>query len=235
MNEVALSFKRPSKEVIERFRKMATPSICECLGGSSNIRTYMSSAIKPIIKGTKICGPAATCLCHVGDNLMLHKALQLAESGDVLVVTHGGFTEAAPWGEMMSLAAKKKGLEGLVIDGAVRDTPIIPEIGFPVFARGSAMAGTVKSAPGLVNRPIQCGDVYVKPGDIVIGDDDGVVIVPKEIALEVLEKAEARENNEEKDARRIKNGEMTDFMANLQPAYDKLINSGKLKEIPFAE
>jgi 4-hydroxy-4-methyl-2-oxoglutarate aldolase len=235
MNIVALSFKRPPKDIIERFRKLATPSICECLGGSSNVRTYMTSAIKPIVKGQKICGPALTCLCHVGDNLMLQKALQLAQAGDVLVVTHGGYTEAAPWGEMMSICAKQKGVEGLVMDGAVRDTPLYSKIGFPVFARGSAMAGTVKSAPGLVNMPIQCGEAYVKPGDIVIGDDDGVVVVPRERALEVLEKTEAREMNEEKTAQRILKGELTDFMDNYQTAYENLIKAGKLKEIPEAE
>ena len=230
MGEVVLKFDRPDKKLIERYRKMATPSVCECLGGSGNIRTYMSSAIKPVVKGTKFCGPALTCLCHVGDNLMLQKALQLAEAGDVIVVTIGGYTEAAPWGEMMSLCAKSKGVEGLVIDGAVRDAPLHPEIGFVIFARGTAMAGTTKTAAGLVNRPIQCANAYVKPGDIVLGDDDGVVVVPKEIALEVLEKAEAREKKEEDGIQRIKNGEITDFMENFQSAYDNLIKAGKLKE-----
>ena len=232
MGEVVLNIKRPEKDLIEEFRKVATPTICECMGGSGNVRLYMTSTIKPIVKGSKIVGPAITCLCHIGDNLMLHKALQLAQAGDVIVVTHGGYTEAAPWGEMMSTAAKKKGVEGLVIDGMVRDTPLLPKIGFPVFAKGAAMAGTVKNAAGLVNRPIQCGEVYVNPGDIIVGDDDGVVVVPRERAREVLEKSKAREKKEEEVAKRIERGEITDFMADYEKAYQKLIESGELKEIP---
>lgn len=234
MGEVALSIVRPEKRLLEEFRKIATPTICECMGGSGNIRRYMSSSIKPVIRGVKIVGPAITCLCHIGDNLMLQKALQLAQAGDVLVVSHGGYTEAAPWGEMMSMAAKRKGVEGLVIDGAVRDYPLLEEIGFPIFSKGLAMAGTVKSAPGLVNRPIQCGQVHVNPGDIIVGDDDGVVVVPREEAAEVLERSKERETNEAEVAKRIERGEVTDFMANYQKAYDDLIKSGKLKEIPNA-
>ena len=234
MGEVALSIVRPDKELIQEFREIATPTICECMGGSADIRRYMTSSIKPVLKGVKIVGPAITCLCHVGDNLMLHKALQLAEAGDVIVVAHGGYTEAAPWGEMMSMAAKKKSVEGLVIDGMVRDFPLLADIGFPIFARGLAMAGTVKSAPGLVNRPIQCGEVYINPGDIIVGDDDGVVVVPREQAREVLEKSQAREKSEAETAKKIERGEMTDFMANFQKAYDDLIKSGKLKEISKA-
>ncbi len=232
MGEVVLNIKRPEKELIEEFRKMATPSICECMGGSGNVRLYMTSAIKPVFKGVKMVGPAITCLCHVGDNLMLQKALQLAKAGDVIVVTHGGYTEAAPWGEMMSSAAKRKGVEGLVIDGMVRDTPLLPKIGFPVFSKGAAMAGTLKNAAGLVNRPILCGEVYVNPGDIIVGDDDGVVVVPREKAREILEKTKAREQSEEIEAKRIEKGEVTDFMSNYEKAYQKLIESGQLKEIP---
>lgn len=231
MGEVVLKIKRPEKELIEEFRKFATPTICECMGGSGNVRLYMTSAIKPIFKGVKIVGPAITCLCHIGDNLMLHKALQLAQAGDILVVTHGGYTEAAPWGEIMSAAAKKKGVEGLVIDGMVRDTPILPKIGLPIFAKGAAMAGTVKSAAGLVNRPIQCGEVCVNPGDIIVGDDDGVVVVPMEKAREVMEKSKAREKKEEESLKRIEKGEITDFMSDFEPIYQKLIESGQLKEI----
>ena len=231
MGEVVLNFKRPEKGLIDEFRKIATPTVCECMGGSGNVRFYMSSAIKPVFKGVKMVGTALTCLCHIGDNLMLQKALQLAKAGDVIVVTHGGYTEAAPWGEMMSKAAKMKGVEGLVIDGMVRDTPLLPQIGFTVFAKGAAMAGTVKNAAGLVNRPIQCGEVYVKPGDIIVGDDDGVVVVPIERAHEVLEKSKAREKKEEETLKRVQKGELTDFMANYEKTYQKLIESGELKEI----
>ena len=231
MGEVVLKIKRPEKELIEEFRKLATPTICECMGGSGNVRLYMTSTIKPIFKGVKIVGPAITCLCHIGDNLMLHKALQLAQAGDIIVVTHGGYTEAAPWGEIMSAAAKKKGVEGLVIDGMVRDTPVLPEIGLPIFAKGAAMAGTVKNAAGLVNRPIQCGEVCVNPGDIIVGDDDGVVVVPREKAREVLEKSKAREKKEEESLKRIERGEITDFMSDFEQIYQKLIESGQLKEI----
>jgi 4-hydroxy-4-methyl-2-oxoglutarate aldolase len=162
---------------------------------------------------------------------MLHKALQLAGPGDVIVVDHGAYTEAAPWGEMMSRAAKKKGLEGIVIDGMARDSVGISKIKFPVFARGTAIWGTLKKSAGSVNIPIECGGVHVVPGDLIVGDDDGVVVVPQNMVEDVLEKAKARDEREEMLVQRIDAGVITDFMLNYRDEYDSLVESREITEL----
>ena len=227
MGVVVYTIERADREIVDGLKELSTPTVCEAMGE----RLCMTSEIKPLYKGARIAGTAITCLCPLMDNLMLHKALQVAKEGDVIVVNHNGYVEAAPWGEMMSRAAKKKGLEGIVIDGMARDALAIEQIKFPVFARGTAIWGTSKKFPGFVNQAIQCGGVYVNPGDIVLGDENGVVVVPKEKAKVVLQRAREREKRERQLARRIAAGELTDFMFNYQKKYDALVKAGEITEI----
>lgn len=179
---------RPSKAIVEGFRKISSATAHEAFGKKG----ALTSAIKPVAAGTRICGPALTVLCRSKDNLMLHKAIAVAQPGDVLVVATEDKAEAGFWGEILTVSAQVHGIAGLVIDNCVRDADEIIASGFPVFARGLSIRGTVKASLGLINHPTVCGDYLVYPGDLVLGDDDGVVIVSREEAGDVLENSIAR-------------------------------------------
>lgn len=141
-------------------------------------RGALASAIKPLDPTRRLAGPAVTVDAKPGDNLVIHHALTLARPGDVLVVDAKAYTEAGPWGDILTLAAQKIGIAGLVIDGAVRDSDSILDMGFPVFSRGLSICAAQKNQPGRVNVPIICGGVAVSPGDWIMGDRDGVVVIP---------------------------------------------------------
>ncbi len=158
----------------------------------------LPSSIKPIVAAWRVCGPAVTVRTAPGDNLWLHRALAFAGAGDVLVVDVGGRAEAGYWGEIMTVAALARGLAGLVIDGCVRDGERLARAGFPVFACGLCVRGTTKAprARGFINREVRIGDVVVAPGDLVRGDRDGVVSVPRGRLARVVAAAKAREAKE---------------------------------------
>jgi 4-hydroxy-4-methyl-2-oxoglutarate aldolase len=195
---------RPSQELIQGFRELETGNICDAMGRYGG----MSAAVKPILSHCKIVGPAVTVKIYPADNLMLHKATELAKAGDVLVVDAGGFPDMAILGELLCLVCKKKGIEGIVLDGGVRDVRGIREIGFPVFSKGILPTGPVKDSPGSINVSIQCGGVPVAAGDLIVGDMDGVVVVPRGRMQEVLEKGRAIVEKERKMRERIENGEL---------------------------
>lgn len=159
-------------------------------------RGAMPSRIKPIYPGMRVCGRALTVACPPRDNLAVHYAITQASPGEVLVVSTEEYYEAGPWGEILTVAAIQAGITGLVIDGSVRDASAIRDLSFPVFAAGTNMKGAGKVLPGHVNGPMILGGVLVNPGDIVIGDDDGVVIVPRAEAGEALEASLERDRKE---------------------------------------
>lgn len=171
----------------------------------------LPSAIKPVAPHFRFAGSALTVHSPGGDNLWLHRALDVARPGDVLVVFTGGVYEHGYWGEIMTTMAKVRGLAGLVIDGCVRDGVLLGEIGFPVFARGLCIRGTGKDfgATGWINHPITMGDVVVHPGDLVVGDFDGVVAIPQARAAEVVAAGRRREADEAAILRRLEAGEGT--------------------------
>jgi 4-hydroxy-4-methyl-2-oxoglutarate aldolase len=171
----------------------------------------MPSAIKPASPGFRICGPAVTVHSPGGDNLWLHRAIYVARPGDVLVVHVGGEHDFGYWGEIMSCAAAARGLAGLVIDGCVRDGALLAELGFPVFARGLCIRGTGKDfgARGWINHPTLFGDLCVDAGDLVVGDTDGVVVIPRERAAQVVDAARERESKEAAILQRLRAGERT--------------------------
>lgn len=205
MIHVIKTIERPDKILVDSFATIAPATAHEVMGRTG----AMDFQIKPIYSGMRVCGPAVTVQCHPGDNSMLHVALALAQPGDVLVATMGRVDTGA-WGEVLSTSALARGVGGLVIDGMVRDGLGIKGIGFPVFARGLCMKGTVKESIGLVNHPICCGSVTVSPGDIVLGDDDGVVVVPKAEATEALIlRCEARETQERDIMDRLRGSDLT--------------------------
>jgi 4-hydroxy-4-methyl-2-oxoglutarate aldolase len=173
---------RPNPTMIAKFRKIAAANISDAAG---NINT-MDSGIQALAQGTKICGPACTVSTRVGDFLAILQGLHAAKPGDVLVVGSQGSADIAVFGEITSTEAKLKGLAGLVTDGRVRDIEGIRKIGFPVFARGTSPRVAGRGSLGEVNVPTNCGGVVVEPGDIIVGDADGVVVVPRLKAAEIL-------------------------------------------------
>lgn len=189
----------------KRLIEFGTASIHEALGKVG----ALPSGIKPLSPDSKVCGPAVTVETMPRDNLLLHKALYAANPGDVMVVACSGFYEAGYWGDVMGTAAQAVGVEGLVIDGCVRDAADLEEMGFPVYCRGLCIHGTTKFGTGSINQPIVIGDVKIEPGDIVVGDRDGVVIVPQGRVDEAIEKAEQREAFESQVRDRLKAGQTT--------------------------
>ena len=193
MYHVIRKFERISAEVTRRAveSEIGAASLHEAAGRIG----AMSAFIKPIYSGMRMCGPAYTVKLPIGDNLMLHCAIAEAQPGDILVVDIDG-AECGPLGEVMATGAVARKIGGMVIDGNVRDGVHIKKLGFPVFARGLCMKGTVKATLGTINHPIVCGGVIVNPGDFICGDDDGVVVIPREMAAAVVDKAIAREATE---------------------------------------
>lgn len=161
--------------------------------GDAMDRLYlMRSDIKPVWAGARVVGPAYTVLTAPGDNREVHAALESAQPGDVIVVAAGGYSERAIIGELMAGRARASGIAGIVIDGAVRDAQDIGEIGFPVFAAAVTPAGPYRNGPGLSQVPVSAGGVAVLPGDVVVADADGVIVIPAQRLDEVLDGAEAK-------------------------------------------
>lgn len=171
----------------------------------------LPAAIKPVAPGMTLAGPALTVHSPGGDNLWLHRALDIARPGDVMVVYAGGAYEHGYWGEIMGTMAKARRLGGLVIDACVRDGALLAQLGFPVFCRGLAIRGTGKDfgAIGWLNAPVRIGEVVVAAGDLVVGDGDGVVVVPNARAAEVIEASRQREAAEAAILKRLEAGEAT--------------------------
>ncbi|MCY0877335.1 MAG: RraA family protein [Firmicutes bacterium] len=179
----------------------------------------LPAAIKPLSVEWKLCGPAYPVSCAPRDNLWLHRAIYAAPPGAVLVAETGGFYEAGYWGEVMTIAAMERRLGGLVLDGAVRDLARLLALGFPIFARGVHILGTAKDpeARGGLNVSIRLGSVVVRPGDWVVGDADGVVVVYEEDLETVVERAKQREDKEQEVIRRLRRGESTLSIYHLDP------------------
>ncbi len=167
---------RPTPEELALARAITPATIHESQGRTGAI----DPMVKPVKPGLTLCGPAVTVSCTPGDNMMLIAAINVAQPGDVLVVSAGGNRAQGGFGEVLATACRARGIAGLVIDACVRDGAAIREMGWPVFSTGLAMQGTVKETLGAVNVPIVFGGIVIHPGDIVSGDDDGVVCLKRE-------------------------------------------------------
>ncbi|WP_053843128.1 4-carboxy-4-hydroxy-2-oxoadipate aldolase/oxaloacetate decarboxylase [Paracidovorax avenae] len=192
-------------EKLQALRDLGTATIYEAQGAKG----AFDHGMKPIDPSLRIAGPALTVDARPADNLILHYAVQKAQPGDVLVVDAKGFMEAGPWGDVLTLQAMKKGVVALVISGCVRDADLIIDLQFPVFCRGLSIKGTGKTQPGKVNVPITIGDVVIRPGDIVVGDRDGLVLVLQEEVDMAIEKSNAREAREAGQREAIERGVST--------------------------
>lgn len=176
------------EEWVKRAERLNTTLLSDVMGCTGS----MDHRIKPVAAGMKVVGTALTVSMRPGDNLFLHQAIYSGKEGYVLVADGKGHTQNAYLGELMAGAAKAIGLEGIIIDGLVRDKEALTELGFPVFAKGFIPNGPLKDGPGELHGPISCGGVAVHPGDLIIGDEDGVVVVPRDKIEEALTKAEKK-------------------------------------------
>ena len=189
-----IDFATLPEDVLERWRALPPAVVSDCM----NRTQVMAGAIKPVGDGMRLAGQARTVTCMVGDNSAIHTALAMARRGEVLVVDAGGYEDTAIWGGIMTRAALQRGIAGLVVDGAVRDVAEIREFGFPCFARAVVPAGPHKGFGGIIDGPISCAGCAVRPGDLVLGDDDGVCVVPLERAGATLAASLDKITQEEK-------------------------------------
>ena len=203
MHLINTSFQRPDTSVVRALSEYSVALIGDAMGRHG----IMQSAIKPVWAGAQVAGPALTVETYPCDNLMLHVALRHAQPADVLVVDGGGYMEGGLWGELMSLEAKSARVSGLIVDGAVRDTAQMMELRFPVWARAVSARGTLKNGEGSVGVSIACGGQVVHPGDIVIGDSNGVAVIPREKAEYILERVRQQARTEDVIRQRMANGE----------------------------
>jgi 4-hydroxy-4-methyl-2-oxoglutarate aldolase len=195
---------RADADVIRALGELGVATVHEAQGRAGLLRPY----IRPIYPAARAAGTAVTISSQPGDNLMIHAALEVCQSGDILVVTTTSESTDGMFGELLAVSARARGVVGLVIDAGVRDVTDIIAVGFPVWAKAVSAQGTVKATAGSVNVPVVCAGAIVRPGDVVVGDADGVVIVPRRAAAEVARLGTERVAKEQKTRERLARGEL---------------------------
>ncbi len=192
---------RPDASLVQQFTELASSNLADAMG-----RFHFCDPGIRMRTGLPLYGVAVTVMARPADNLMVHKAMEVARPGDIIVVNTSGNTTSAVFGELMGNSAVAARLGGLVVDGAIRDVSALTDLGFPVFSRSVSAGGCDKDGPGEINVPIACGNTVVMPGDIIVGDQDGVVIVPREDAEQVLVLVRALKDREAKRVAEIRSG-----------------------------
>ncbi len=216
---IVRNIERPDPELVKKLGEYGVATVHEAQGRVGLMLPYM----RPIYREARIASPAVTVMCHPGDNLMFHAAIEVCKPGDALVVSTFSDSTDGFFGELLATSCRAHGIKGLVIHAGVRDVADLTAMQFPAFSRAISAQGTVKETPGFVNIDITCAGALVRPGDIIIADVDGVVVVRREEAAEVVRACEARLSKEAKNRERLKNGELGLDMYGLR---DKLKNLG---------
>lgn len=201
---VKRNIQRPPRAAVEQLSKFGVATVHEAMGRVG----LTKPVLPPIYAGAQLCGPAITVLLQPGDNWMFHVAAELIQPGDVVIAGCTTDNVDGFFGDLLATSFRARGCAGLVIDGGVRDVKTLTEMQFPVFARAAHAKGTVKATLGSVNVTIVCAGAIVNPGDVVLADDDGVVVVPVADVAKVAEAAAAREANEESKRARLAAGEL---------------------------
>lgn len=194
---------RTPADVLGRLERLGVATLHEAMGRFGLMKPYM----RPIYSDA-IAGAAVTVLAQPGDNMMIHVAAEVCQPGDVLVVGVTSENTDGMFGELLATSLRARGVKGLVIDAGCRDVRALTEMKFPVWSRAVSARGTVKATLGAVNVPIVCAGEYVRPGDAVVADDDGIVVVPREQATAVADAGDARMQKEEKTRARLASGEL---------------------------
>jgi 4-hydroxy-4-methyl-2-oxoglutarate aldolase len=201
---IVRSIDRPAPEVVNGLAAAGVATIHEAAGRTG----LMEPAIRPIQDGVRIGGSAVTVLCPPGDNMMIHAAVEVVQPGDMLVVATMSHSTDGMLGDLLATSLRGRGCVGLVIDAGVRDVAELRAMEFPVWSAAIHAQGTVKASPGPVNAPVVCAGVHVEPGDVVVADDDGVVVVPRSRTTDILDAANDRLAREADTRRRLEDGEL---------------------------
>jgi 4-hydroxy-4-methyl-2-oxoglutarate aldolase len=203
-HKVVRNIKRPDPEVVRALGELGVATVHEAQGRTGLMKPYM----RPIYPSARAAGTAVTISSQPGDNLMIHAAMEVCQRGDILVVTTTSESTDGMFGELLGVSCEAHGVVGLITDAGVRDTAELTAMDFPVWARAISAQGTVKSTAGSVNVPVVCGGMAVHPGDVVVADADGVVVVPRERAAAVAQAGRDRFDKEAKTRERLRNGEL---------------------------
>jgi len=201
---IVRTIERPDPTAVALLGQLGVATVHEAQGRRGLMKPYL----RPVYPAARVAGPAVTVLSHPGDNLMIHAAIEVCKPGDVMVVALVAESTDGMFGELLATSLRAHGIAGMVIDAGARDIADLAEMNFPVWARAISAQGTVKETPGSVNIDVVCAGAIVRPGDVIVGDLDGVVVVPRELAGEVAKLSEQRQVKEQKNRERLRAGEL---------------------------